>query len=286
MSLPSVDLVCDGGFGIGYGHIRRTLALAEELRNAGVEVRVLALSRQAELLIPQQPQYDGDAPVVVFDSPSGVDDCMIRARMAGRCVVALDWFGDFEPDVAIVIYPHQSVRARFRSYIGTEYQIIRNAIVAQPRNVEGEGVVVMLGGGDVMGQGHAAAKQLSEQGLLVTLIQGPLASGPKEVNGYKVLFNPPDLPILLASSAWMVTNAGGCMFESMYLGKATVALPQTEAEQALACFGLKHGALLGIGKGHLRPYLREEIRPVACAAAKLIDGKGAQRVAEIVGGLL
>jgi spore coat polysaccharide biosynthesis predicted glycosyltransferase SpsG len=285
LSTTDIELVCDGSHSIGYGHVRRTLTLAEALRRDGRRVRVRGMSHQAQSLLPSKIAQEDDAAVVVFDAPAGVDPWIRRARDAGQVVVALDWFGEVEPDVAIVVYPHHLVRARQRSYVGLEYQMIRAEITEQHRCLEGEGVVVMLGGGDVRGQGHLAAGHLANQGLRVSLIQGPLATDCEPKVQYEVLVDPHDLPARLASSAWVVTNGGSSMFEAMYLSKAVVALPQTDAEKILATFALERGALLGIGLKYLRRYDREELHPTALRAAALIDGRGAQRVAEIVGAL-
>jgi spore coat polysaccharide biosynthesis predicted glycosyltransferase SpsG len=282
MSMTQVDLVCDAGPSVGYGHLRRTLTLAEALRHAGVVARVTGLSEQAKVLLPPQQPVNTDPDVVVFDAPQGLNAEIQKARADGRCVVALDWFGDSEPDVAIVIYPHRTVRARLQSYVGIEYQMIRSEITSQPVGNEGKGVVVMLGGGDLRGQGHLAALKLVEQGLKVTLIQGPLVSSPPKIVPYEVLINPPDLPERLVNCSWLVTNGGGCMFEAMYLGKPVVSLPQTEQEMVLARYVYERDALLGIGVSNLRRYTHGELRPVAQRAAAMVDGYGAERVANII----
>lgn len=282
MRKPCVDLVCDGNKNIGYGHVRRTLTLAETLRQYGMEVRVTALSEESVSLVPQHLRDGIDAPVVVFDVPHNIECHIDGAQAAGRCVVALDWFGAIEPDVAIVVYPHQPVRARLKSYIGLEYQMIPEEITTQLRCTEGEGVVVILGGGDLLGQGHVAASRLSALGLRVTLVQGPFTKRVKNTGDYEVLFDPPELPSLLASSAWMVTNGGGCMFEAMFLGKPTVAIAQTSAELVLAKHCQGRGALLGVGLNELRQYSDSEMKLASQKAARLIDGRGVHRVAEIV----
>jgi hypothetical protein len=76
------------------------------------------------------------------------------------------------------------------------------------------------------------------------------------------------------------------MFEAMCLGKAAVVLPQTDAEIVLAKFVHEQGGVLGIGFEYLRHQCEIEIGSAAYRAAALVDGHGAERVAEIVGSLL
>jgi spore coat polysaccharide biosynthesis predicted glycosyltransferase SpsG len=284
MNAPTVELFCDGGPEIGYGHIRRTLTLSETLRKHGTLVRVSGISKYASSLLPPQPALAKPASVVVLDAPYGIDQKIHCARELG--VVALDWFGDCEPDVAIAIFPHKEVRARMRSYIGFDYQMIRTDIIDQPRNIDGEGVLIVLGGGDKLGQGPSSARQLSAMGFNVTLIQGPLCPSQAHSEHYEILTNPNDLPVRLAMSGWVVTNGGGCMFEAMYLGKPIVVLPQTEAENSIAKHALARRALLGVGLESFKKYDRESLWHTGRSASVLIDGQGAKRVAEIVGALL
>jgi spore coat polysaccharide biosynthesis predicted glycosyltransferase SpsG len=282
MSVPHVELICDGSPAVGFGHVRRMLTLAEELRAMGIRVVISALSANVRAFLPVQTLVQGLAKVIVFDVPGDIDELIRRARNARQTIFALDWFGAEEPDIAIVIHAHRAARARRGIFVGWDYQMIRTEITAQPRGIQGEGVIVILGGGDLLGQGQITAQQLSKQGLAVTLVQGPLSANFESSMQYKVVVNPPDLARRLAECEWMVTNGGSCMFEAMYLGKATVVLPQTEAETVLARVAMERGSLLGIGAGHLRPYTPKDLEPVARRAAEIIDGRGAERVAAII----
>jgi spore coat polysaccharide biosynthesis predicted glycosyltransferase SpsG len=191
-----------------------------------------------------------------------------------------------EPDIAVVIYPHKSVRARLRDYVGLEFQIIRDEIVNAPRLKNGIGVVIVLGGGDLLGQGHLTAAHLAQLGLRVSLIQGPLAKHREPSELFEVIIDPPDLAIRLVESDWVITNGGTCMFESMCLGKATFVLPQTRLEKPLAEHIWKLGGILGLGREKLTIPKQSEKYAVARKAVELIDGRGAIRVAKIIEGLL
>lgn len=284
-----VDILCDGSDQIGFGHIRRSSTLAEQLRKDGVEVRVVGLSNQAEDMLPHVVEDDRTASLIIFDSPSGIDNLINSAHKRDQVTLTLDWFGKTIPDVNIAVYPHDEVRAKHQSYVGFEFIMVRDEIRLQGRVAPSNDVshvLVVLGGGDVMGQGHSVARHLSDLGLEVTLVQGPLAKNVDEGENYRVLVNPPQLAEIMASCDWAVTNGGGCLFEMLFLGKATVVLPQTESEMKIASYVKERGAVLGIGQEEVCPYQLDEILPVVLNANNLVDGHGAERISNIVQGLL
>lgn len=283
-----IFIYCDGNSTIGYGHLRRALTLAESLRPS-VDVRIIGLSDVANQIIGRSDCYNHDSQVVIFDTPYPIDDELRRAAEQGKRTVTLDWFGETAPDVNIVIYPHADIHANEKVYVGFEYILIRKEIALlrrAPFIKSAENVVVFLGGGDLLNQGHEAALRLSQQGLDVTLIQGPLALNRSYGKGYRVFVNPENLPQLLAECDWAVTNGGGCMFEMMCIGKAVFVLPQTEAEMKLAHFAKERGAVLGIGLEGLRKFDCSRLGEVAERGTHLVDGRGADRISTIVRGLL
>lgn len=286
---PLVEILCEGSDSVGYGHIRRSLTLAAQLEREGADVRILGLSEDASRLLPA-PEFAGRmADIQIFDSPCAIGDRIREARACGQVSVALDWFGETVPDVNIAVYPHGEVRGIKEVHIGFEYILIREEVASHhgtSATHEAKRVLVFLGGGDLLNQGHEAARQLSRQGLDVTLVQGPLAANRGAGDGYRVLVNPADLPQLLAASDWAVTNGGGCLFEAMCMGKAAFVLPQTEAEMRIARFAEERGAVLGIGRDGLRKFDYAELDVVAERGANLVDGRGASRVSSIVRGLI
>jgi spore coat polysaccharide biosynthesis predicted glycosyltransferase SpsG len=271
---------------VGFGHVRRTLTLADELRSRGHRVSIASISSEATRLIPPQPPFTEEAAVLVVDAHKGVADAIVTARAEGKIVVALDWFGDAEPDIAVVVYPHAAVRARLQAFVGYEYCMLRPEIIAQPAASDGEGAVVALGGGDILRQAHAAAQGLSASGMDVSVIQGPLATPEGPRGPYRVVNNPPDFPARLSRCALAVTNAGGCMFEALYFGRPTHVLPQTSMEWAVADDLRRRGLLLGVGVESLRTYGRTELSKYMTTGNVLVDGSGARRIAAIVEGLL
>jgi len=286
---PLVEILCEGNDRVGYGHIRRSLTLAARLERDGMDVRIQGLSEEASRWL-SVPMFAGrSAGIQIFDSPCAIDDRIREAHACGQVSVALDWFGETVPDVNIAVYPHGEVRGTREVHVGFEYILIREEIASFHGASATHGakrVLVFLGGGDLLNQGHETARQLSRQGLDVTLVQGPLAVNKDAGDGYRVLVNPTDLPQLLAASDWAVTNGGGCLFEAMCMGKAAFVLPQTEAEMKIARFAEERGAVLGIGLGGLREFDCKELGAIAERGANLVDGRGASRVSSIVRNLI
>lgn len=284
-----IEIFCEGNEKVGYGHIRRSITLAARLEKDGIDVRVSGLSEEARRMLPAPKHTGREAQVVIFDAPSGIDDQIRIARERHQTTISLDWFGETIPDVNIAVYPHGEVRAIREAYVGFEYILVRDEI-AMMRHEQPSGradrVLILLGGGDLLGQGHNAARYLRDHGYDATLVQGPLAKATEAGVGYRVLVNPSELPQLIASCDWAVTNGGGAFFEAICLGKAAFVLPQTEAEKKIAHFAQEKGAVLGIGLNNLRQFHSAELSPVAERGARLVDGRGAERISAIVQGLL
>ena len=283
-----VEICCDGNQQIGYGHIRRSSALAVQLKKEGLAVKLTGLSEEVKKLLPVTKEYNQQPSIVVFDSLEGIDQQIQKAQTEGKIAVTLDWFGDTMPDVNIVIYPHNEVCAKKEKYIGFEYIMLRDEIlkVERSQSSNDQHVLVCLGGGDLLGQTYEAAVTLRNKGLTVTAVQGPLAKSSIPDGGIHTLVNPPDFPLLLANCGWAVTNGAGCFFEAMYLGKAAFVLPQTEMEIRIADYANERGALLGMGMENLRVFSVDELQKVAEQGKKLVDGRGAERIAAIITNLI
>ncbi len=281
-----VDVVCDAGERIGTGHVRRAQALVAQLTADGIPARALGLSETARRLLGEPSTGQPGAPVVVFDAPEGLDGPIGAVQRDGRVAVTLDWFGNAAADINIAVFAHTPVRARRHAHCGFEFIMVRDEILRLRGSGAGAGVVVALGGGDVLRQGHAAARALAASPGGATLVMGPLAEGSREGYGYEVRCNPPDFAWLLASCSWAVTNGGGCLFEALCLGRPAYVLPQTPAESAIARFAREQEAILGMGLERLRDFGEGDNAAVAARGAALVDGRGAARISTIIQELL
>ena len=174
-SYNQVEIFCDGNERIGYGHIRRALTLSSQLIKDGFDVRLSGISEKARSMLPfSQPKRQASR-VNIFDAPYGIESYLSSAKADGCITITLDWFGNEIPDVNIAVFPHQEVRAHLDTYIGFEYALIRDEITSLPIYHFGgnyKNVLVVLGGGDILSQGHSVASYLCKLGFNVTLIEG------------------------------------------------------------------------------------------------------------------
>ena len=282
---PVVGIFCEGNRKIGYGHIRRSLALVEQLKKIGVSAHLIGLSSETKKHIPKTQKSSYLFDVFVFDGMRGVSEKILDAQSQGKITIALDWFGEAVPDVNICLFEHQKVTALHQTFVGFEYAMIRNEVNKAKEifssNVT-DGVLVCIGGADVHNEGPKAAELLSKEGLQVTLVQGPLAQHYPASGQYRIIRDPSNLSELMLSSKWLVTNGGGCMLEAMCLGKPTIVLPQSPYELNISKFSLGVGALLGIGLETVKPITEARLSAVSQAAANLVDGHGLMRICQII----
>jgi spore coat polysaccharide biosynthesis predicted glycosyltransferase SpsG len=280
-----VDILCDGNNKVGFGHIKRSLTLAAQLRLDGVDVRLVGLSEQAKIMLPYAIENTSEPEITIFDSPINIDEKISNFNKIGRFTIALDHFGWATPDVNIAVFEHQRVHALRSSYIGFEFILIREEIIrlrGSSPSGQASRVLVMVGGGDILGHGHIAAQILTSAGCDVTLIQGPFSDSSRQFTDYAILKNPSDLPELFVKCDWAVTSGGGSLFEGLCLGKAVHVLPQTSAESRIAQYVSSHHGILGLGLDSLRPYTPSEVATTGESGACLVDGLGALRISKIV----
>jgi spore coat polysaccharide biosynthesis predicted glycosyltransferase SpsG len=286
---PLIQIFCDGNKEIGFGHIRRSSALAVYLCNQNIPAVLIGLSEDSEALLPKRNFSDAMVKVAVFDSMSGIDDLILSFQKKGIKTVTLDWFGNIVSDINIVVFPHQEVKALSKSYVGFDNIIIRDQILSlpiMPLTGSSQKVVISLGGGDLLGQSFNAAESLIAQGFDVTLIKGPLAKIDVNKCSFPVLVNPSNFPEILNSCDWAVTNGGGCFFEALYLGKPAFVLPQTDMELKIALYATQFEAILGMGMEELNNINQTKFETVSQNGMNLIDGNGLSRIASIIKELL
>lgn len=283
MSAPLIEIVVDGGAGLGYGHISRMRTLSQTLLEDGFAVRWAPQSNVArEALADRASSPDAGTPdLTLVDLPYDGTDFVEAARKAGRPAVAFDYTGSAEADLAIrTNAPPGPVAAR-RVLHGLEYAIIRLEI-REATAQNGGHVLVSIGGSDLGDKGPSAASRLAEAGANVVLVRGPLA-GPlhSPPDGVDLRVTPPDLPFIMAGCAWAVANAGTTLMELMHLGKAVHVLAQTAEEERFAADLLSQGAILGIGLDMLAPPDPARLSRVAMKAASLVDGEGVTRISAL-----
>ena len=285
-----IDIYCDANRKIGFGHVRRSSALAAALQKENIVTRLIGISAEARSFLPMETGLDNKAAIVIFDVPEGIEELIRDTKKMKQVTVTLDWFGDEVPDINIVVYPHSEVKALKATYIGFEYIILRDEILRCKTHKERkntDNVLVCLGGADLLGQGYEAAVLLNAKGFNVTLVQGPLVTGYSPVSGITVILNPSDFPERLAGCGWAVTNGGGCLFEANYFEKSAYVLPQTEWEIRIAHKINETEGVIGIGLEGLKQITHKPLSLQLTRQIKnFVDGKGSERIVKIIKNLL
>lgn len=278
--MTRIRIICDGGGSYGFGNLKRSATLTEYLRGIGYHVFVEALSDDARRLMPI-PQGDNTAgDVWLLDLPYAADDWVMKARSHKKPVAALDYIGAASPDLMISIFDHGHAPASVKHLVGMEYAIIRRDVSELAPASAGDGVVVIMGGGDRSGLGAQAARRVAHAGQAVTLVEGPLAAMTDELpQTIARRRDPPDIANLMAGSAWGVTSGGGTMMEMMCLAKAVHVVPRTPSEISFARDVLSRGAILGMGLDGLKVPSEEAMQKTSQRARRLVDGQGASRIA-------
>ena len=279
-----VEIICDGGQKYGVGHIRRSTTLAHELKENGYKVKLTILSNIYfdNHLVFDLSEHRPD--ICIIDLPYDIKKLNKNIGNLANIIIALDYFGDFQPDLVISIYEHKYPIPSGSRVCGLKYAIIRKEISELVPACSGTGVVVMIGGSDINHYGEKIAYLVSELGINVKLIQGPAFTGDYQVQSpnVEILKNPKDLGTIMSDCEWAVTNGGGSMMEMMYLGKAVYVIPQTKEEEKLAQLVFKQKGILGIGIDSIKLPSKDMIMETAIKAHSLVDGKGVGRIIELI----
>ncbi len=276
-----IPLAYDSGPSIGLGHRRRMEALADSLSAGGASPALVSLD---------DGPVDGD--VVVVDSYRiRADD---RHAVRARAVVAVDDIGR-DLDVDLVIDPSPGPLESFgnaRVLHGLEYALLDPSLADRsPRAVTDavDVVLVATGGTDTDGVGAAIARGIRDalDTARVRLVVGPWSS--REVpDGVEPVQSDCGLADALAAADLVVTASGVTMLESLVLGRPTVAVVTADNQRRY------HDGVVGAGGVVAVTVTAAAAAAVALCAdvtrrralsgtgRTLVDGRGAERVAEAV----
>ena len=128
MNNSQIQIYCDGGNKIGFGHISRSKALSNYLLSKGLNSCVFGISEEANHLIGDDAYENKGAQIIIFDSHRNLDNLIIRERKKNKIIITLDWFGHEKPDYNIVVYSHTKPSSIVENFIGFKY-IDRKSVV-------------------------------------------------------------------------------------------------------------------------------------------------------------
>jgi spore coat polysaccharide biosynthesis predicted glycosyltransferase SpsG len=305
-----------GGGEYGFGHVRRSMTLAQSVDS---RIEAALVINQNPLLVEQlkgsslkfhvdtdRDIYPADLDVLVFDQP--VDDvdflCAIRNDIPGLKIIALDYFNyghDFV-DAIINLVDHspdpipEAHPAEYNE--GLDYAIIRDAFIPyrQARfrdKVEYRHILVTFGGEDPLRHTLKIIDWLNALSLplIVDVVIGPLFPHKAEVvqavesgrHDYRIHVNPPEIERLMANAALAFSGSGTTVLELCFLGVPTIVLPQTDAEDRFARTLCAAGAIYApkcVNIDTIKSFIAEHVVQgrIALKAMELVDGLGKKRI--------
>jgi UDP-2,4-diacetamido-2,4,6-trideoxy-beta-L-altropyranose hydrolase len=316
---PRALLCADCGSGVGLGHLERMLALADALQP---DVDVVLLVPEADTALRQRVADRGHALMAApGDTSSRVEGVVEaaasfaavvldgyvfdvalqrRLRMRAPLVVVDDLQLPTDCDLAVNPSPggESLPPVGATTFLGgAAYALIRKAVVdARERAIRGgrepRTVLVSTGATDLAGIGSTVSDRLLHRDATVEIIRviGPDSNDavrdtrPRE----HVLVSPPDLADVLAAATVYVGAAGTTAVQAACIGTPaviTAAVPNQEAQAAaLARAGcavvvdiakLADACLILLDDRAARATMSERGRA-------LVDGRGAERVAEAI----
>jgi len=315
-----VTIFAEGSSSIGFGHIRRSLTLAQELKDIFPIRLCLDLNGKAldskikdltkDLTLISEKGHDITSDVMILDlGPSSVRK-QLSCKSNSSKILCLDLFSqEFLPEVTVNLLDHSNqMRHAYASlgrsddyFEGSKYAVIRPELLAhRSMTLKASGkickVVITMGGADPSRRTLDALTDLEafrDKSWSLTVILGPLFPDDyqREISraaptGAQILKAPSNYDLLLASADLVLCSGGGGLLECMCLGKVAVVYPQSPAEEKHARFHADSRACVmanSLADVLASEKLREEI---SSSAQQKVDGLGAKRIANLVERLL
>lgn len=314
-----VTIWTEGGSGIGMGHVVRCMNVAAALAALDIPFHFLVNNDRAvieRLEGAKLPHItypiDGAHParltneIVVIDSRKDVSAQIAALKESGRKVVLIDNAVSKGADLVIVpsaLYNDNSdgvrggrdfviVGERFRSVKGWK---IRHSLPLK--------VLVTMGGADPFRLTELVLKPLNDMdGVEVTTVIGPAFSPERDLKalvrwkpGNRFAEDINDLSRLMAASHVAITAVGTTIYELACMGVPSVLIGNYETDSRdLEGFA---GLGVSVSLGHYKDVTPEAIRGAVARfkdeafwrdasekAQKLVDGKGSERIAALIGG--
>ncbi|MBI4949506.1 MAG: hypothetical protein HY955_05110 [Deltaproteobacteria bacterium] len=314
-----VTIWTEGGAYIGMGHLVRCINVASALDALGVSVSFLVNSDRAVI-----ERLDGAGlthsacpagwertegiahGIVLIDTRKDVTTVISALKRSGKKVVLLDNTVSIGADLVIIpsaLYREKAdkvkgggefviVNEKFRSRRGPE---IRHALPLK--------VLVTMGGADPFRLTELVLKSLSDmEGVEVTTVIGPAFSPERDLKalvkwrpGFRFAEGIRDLSPLMAASHVAITAVGTTIYELACMGVPSILIGNYESDKADLRGFERLGASISLG--HYKDATPEAIqsavkkfrdeafwRKASERALKLVDGRGAERIASLIEG--
>ena len=306
-----------GGTSAGLGHVRRCLALGKVLKARGFDVVVLAPCAELANLAAAAGFATvpcGSDEAAIMRIAEGASILVIdhyhldMSQLSARLLLAFDDTAQRPTPADVVVNGSPGASAELYVSLGAKrvlpgpaYQVIRGDLKrrddrdasAPPRRL-----LVTIGGGDPRAILPFLAKWLGGPRFLdvrVDLVVGPYAELPDAPDGITLHKDPANMVDLIAQADIAVSAGGQTLMELLYCGVPTAALCLAENQARNLKSLADESAVLVAGSADDPNWL--ETLDIAVSklltdgglrtrlsrtAATLVDGKGAERIAEAI----
>jgi UDP-2,4-diacetamido-2,4,6-trideoxy-beta-L-altropyranose hydrolase len=312
----------NGGVGVGLGHVARCLALAAAIEASGSAARIVVpqpdlaatiAKRGGRVLVgdPIELAQEMNARAVVIDSYQFDLNRLAPLRGNGIHILAFD--DECIRPLPVDIVVNGSPAAHHLPYspgpkllLGPTWQVVRPDLIppaskdpAKPP----QRLLVTYGGGDAGDVGTVISRLVAERiapghpEITITLVIGPFGAAPnlKTPGNMEIVQAPPDMPQRIAQADIAISAGGQTLYELARCGVATAAfcasanqLPNLKALAAAGAIAYAGSAEDENWGDRIYETFEQQLlvsdrrQAIARAAQLLIDGRGAERLAQVI----
>ena len=302
----------DASAASGFGHVMRTLAVAEYARAAALDVTYVTSAGPAEavlrdrgfdLVVANESGVDWLAAVtshdrVLFDGYHFEPQVMRRARSICRTAAVTDFATGSYP-VDVLVCPNPVSETSYETLpdttvrVGVQFAMVRPEFAKRRRLRDSRtpNLVVTFGGSDILDLSHTVALAAHESRLFgqVTMLVGPAYEGREaSAPGLATVRNPPLVSAVFDRADVAVSAAGSTTWELLAMGIPALLVPVAD-NQRVVVEGLRKsdatvvvGTVREIDDGLAQLADQKRLSSRSQAALDLIDGRGAERVLDLL----
>lgn len=312
MVTPSIRFRADASPVLGTGHVMRCLTLADALAARGADIAFVSAPGTAEtvpalpypILSPDRPPFGADLVVVDHYGIDAAEEARLRAQ--NRAVMAIDdlptrrhhcdllldqTFGRGADEYTALVPNTASVLAGSDfALLRPQFAAARQASLARRGTGELRRLLIGLGGSDPDDVTSAVLDAVAKSGLDLALdvVMGAAAPHLEAVRtkaaalpDARVHVGVADMAGLMSRADLAVGAAGTSTWERCCLGLPTLMLVIADNQRDVARLVCDAGAARRVTPENLPEALRDvapDLPALSAAAARLCDGRGAERV--------
>jgi UDP-2,4-diacetamido-2,4,6-trideoxy-beta-L-altropyranose hydrolase len=257
----------DASASVGTGHLMRSLALAQALRDAGDDVSLVTLAHSGSLA--DRWRSEGAVVIPAVDAGSDDDAAETRRLAAERAadwvvldgyafgpaydavssearLLLVDDFGNPQLEADAVVngnlyaQPELYAAGDARLLLGPRYAMLRREFRAGREPVWREGIVISLGGADPLNHTVRLVEELAARGLRGRVVLGAEYRSAASTSamarrlGWEPVERADDMSTLLGGAALAIVGAGTTTLECLATGTPMIAVPIADNQARVA----------------------------------------------------